>query len=94
MGQGDPAAHMQDVLAGFGMLLDPRELQAPDHLAVLLEFLAFLIDNCHREEVESFCRDHLDWLDALREEAERKGIESVLISLIRTAERLVQSVVS
>jgi len=91
---GDPAQHMQDVLGELGLALNPAESRAPDNLAVLLEFLAFLLKNRSQKEARSFCRDHLDWLDDLRREAEEKGVGGVLILLVRTAERLVQTLVS
>jgi hypothetical protein len=91
---GDPARHMQDVLESFGMVVDPNELRAPDHIGVLLEFLAFLIGNRPRGEVEAFSRDHLDWIPRLLQEAESTESEGILTLLIRTTERLVLAVIS
>jgi hypothetical protein len=91
---GDPARHMQDVLGQFGMAVEPNELRAPDHLAVLLEFLAFLIGNRPRKEVEAFCKDHLDWLPRLLQETESTESDGILTLLIRTTELLVMAVIS
>ncbi|MEJ2719045.1 MAG: hypothetical protein P8182_18255 [Deltaproteobacteria bacterium] len=61
---------------------------------MLLEFLAFLIGNRPRREVEAFCEDHLDWLPRLLQEAESTESEGILTLLIRTTERLVLAVIS
>ncbi|MBM3299803.1 MAG: molecular chaperone TorD family protein, partial [Deltaproteobacteria bacterium] len=53
---GDPAAHMTEVLEGFGMTPNPEDPLPPDHLAVLLEFLAYLIENVPWQDVAAFCK--------------------------------------
>lgn len=88
---GDPAVHMARLLDRFGMTLDPDEGPGPDHLAVLLEFLGFLLENRPHEDVLSFCRDHLDWLPDVRAKAEAEHAQ-VLTALIQGAQQLVQLV--
>jgi hypothetical protein len=88
---GEPAVHMVALLDRFGMALDPHEDPGPDHLAVLLEFLGFLLENRPREEVLSFCRDHLDWLADVRARAEADDAR-ILTGLIGASQQLVQLV--
>lgn len=90
---GDPAAHMLRTLDRFGIELDPHGDAAPDHAAILLEFLAFLLANRPEEEVISFCKDHLDWLPELRRRAEADS-EVLLSALVAIAEGLVELIIS
>lgn len=91
---GDPAGHMLEVLQSFGMIPDPEDPRSPDHIAVLFEFLAILLENRSYEEVAAFCRDHLDWLEALRKEAAARGIRGMFEKVVQTAESLVNDIVS
>lgn len=85
---GDPAAHMMEVLDRFGLMSDPDDSRPPDHIAVLLEFLAFLLELRPPGEAAAFCADHLDWLPLLRAEATAQGIAGVFQGLIMSAEQL------
>ncbi len=89
---GDPAAHVLAMLDNFGLALSSEDPRSPDHLAVLLEFLGFLIENRSIGEAAAFCRDHLDWLPDLRREATSRGIEAVLQEMVRTVESLVNDI--
>jgi hypothetical protein len=91
---GDPAAHMTEVLESFGMTPDPEDPLPADHLAVLLEFLAYSIEALPWQDVDAFCKDHLDWLADLRKEAEARQTGEMLVRLILTAERLIDSIIS
>jgi hypothetical protein len=85
---GDPAAHMMEMLDRFGLMPDPQNSKPPDHIAVLLEFLSFLLETRPVGEAASFCADHLDWLPHLRAEAAAHGIAGVFLSLVLAAEQL------
>lgn len=91
---GDPAAHMMEVLDRFGLMPDPDNSRPPDHIAVLLEFLAFLLEARPLGEAASFCADHLDWLPLLRAKAAAKGIAGVFQGLILSVERLADRIVT
>jgi hypothetical protein len=91
---GDPAAHMAQVLESFSMMPDPENPLPPDHVSVLLEFLAYLIENRPYEEAVAFCKDHLNWLSDLREQAEARGTGGLLVRLILTAESLTNHIIS
>jgi TorA maturation chaperone TorD len=91
---GDPAHHMLDVLKSFGLELDPEDERAPDHIAVLLEFLAYLLENRPSAEARSFCKDHLDWLPDLEKRLEKEAVAPVLTPPIRAARRLISTLVS
>ena len=88
---GDPAVHMARTLDRFGMALDPAEDPAPDHLAILLEFAGFLLENRSRDEAISFCRDHLDWLGDLRAKLEAEHAPA-LAEAIESAQELVERI--
>ncbi|MDQ7781326.1 MAG: molecular chaperone TorD family protein [Desulfomonilaceae bacterium] len=86
---GDPAAHVLAMFNEFGIALRAEDPRSPDHIAVLLEFLAFLMENRPTEEAQAFCRDHLDWLPDLRREATVRGFEGVFQHMVLTVESLV-----
>jgi TorA maturation chaperone TorD len=92
--RGDPASHMVSVLDGFGMVLSPDDPRSPDNLAVLLEFLAFLVETRPIEEAAAFCGDHLDWLPDLRKEAAARGIQGVFHEMVHTVESVVKHITS
>jgi hypothetical protein len=91
---GDPAHHMLDVLERFGLALEPGDERAPDHIAVLFEFLAHLLENRPREEARSFCTDHLDWLPALEKRLEDAGAPPALALTVRAARKFVSTLIS
>lgn len=91
---GDPAAHMIEVLNRFGMALNPENPSAPDHIAVLLEFLAFLLENRPLEEAAAFCKDHLDWLAELGTEASERGVQGVFQGLMLAAGQLTNRIIT
>lgn len=90
---GDSAAHMEKVLSSFGMSLDHRYGLTPDSLSTLFEFLGFLLENRSVNEVVTFCRDHLDWLDNLRDKAIEKKAGAALMNAIMAAIFFVEEVV-
>lgn len=87
---GDPAQHMEELLARYGMEIDPRLERAPDHLVYLLEFLSLFLETRPANEVKAFCHDHLDWICALLDKARDRGASRVLIRLLITTEKLIE----
>ncbi len=90
---GDPAAHMLSLLNRAELAYDAEPDLAPDHPAVILEFLAFLLEHRPVEEAASFCADHLDWLGDLETEADELPDGKVLKTLIRASQDLISSIV-
>jgi hypothetical protein len=87
---GDPATHMIDLFDRFGLQLsDPRVL-SPDHLSVLLGFLAFLMRSRPADEVSVFCADHMDWLNELMATARDHEAPECLLLAIDAAQSLVR----
>ncbi len=82
---GDPAAHMEAVLAIFGISAESYLGGSPDSLATLFEFLGFLLEKRPSSEALTFCRDHLDWLDTLEEKAVELNAGMTLKCVICTA---------
>ena len=54
---------MQETLSRFGINFDPTLSSSPDHLAVILEFVGFLLETERFDVVSPFSKDHLDWLE-------------------------------
>jgi len=92
--RGESTAHMEEVLRGFGVNPDALGSRSADHLAVLLEFLAMLLEQRPIEEARRFCTDHLDWLSDLRNAAAALGAEELALAAVDAAECLVSAVVS
>lgn len=91
---GEPAAHMAEVLAEFGLTVDPSDPRPPDHLAVLLEFLSFLIEQGSDDDVRSFCSDHFDWLEDLQRAGTEKKAGAFFDATIDATAGLIRLVCS
>jgi len=89
---GDSALHVEHILKSFGLEIPVEFSMMPDHLIILLELLAFLLDNGLINEAQQFCRDHLDWLPHLREAIEELPVNGGLYSTALIAlERVLQA---
>ena len=62
---GDAAMHVQYLLESYGLSLPAAYRMMPDHLVLLLELAAFLLEHRTPEESRLFINQHFDWLDAL-----------------------------
>jgi TorA maturation chaperone TorD len=82
---GDSAIHMMDTLRRYGVDFDRARSSSPDHLAVILEFLGFLIETNRIEEARLFAIDHLDWLEPLLEHTKALGLAESVQRSVRTA---------
>ncbi|MGF7184151.1 TorA maturation chaperone TorD [Desulfitispora alkaliphila] len=63
---GDAAVHIHYLLDSLGLEIPSEYQQKPDHLAILLEILAYLITERNEREVELYISEHLDWLPHLK----------------------------
>lgn len=68
---GDSALHMLHLYEKFQLSIPDEYVNIPDHLTLLLEFLAFLIREDHEKEVLQLLVDHFDWLDDFNLELKR-----------------------
>ena len=60
---GDSALHINYLLEKLKIEI-PNELQGmPDHLAILLELLAYFIEHAPENSTAEFLDDHFDWLE-------------------------------
>ena len=64
---GDPALHMQYLLNHYNFVIPPDYRMMPDHLVLVLELGAYLIQNKTAGEAQVFLTQHLDWLPAFTE---------------------------
>jgi TorA maturation chaperone TorD len=90
---GDHAAHMEAVLSSYGMTVETGYRLAPDSLSTIFEFLAFLLENRPPSEVVSFCEDHLDWMEDLREKAVENNAGMALLCVISKAKIFIHDLV-
>lgn len=70
---GYPALDMKRRYETRGIEIPAEYSHAPDHLALLLEFFSIGIGTAGAVELEEFAKSHLDWIDALVEEALKTG---------------------
>lgn len=70
---GYPALDMKRRYETRGMEIPEEYSHAPDHLSLLLEFFSIEIETASAEELDEFAKSHLDWIDALVEEALKTG---------------------
>ncbi len=61
---GDPALHARYLLDHYQLQVPPDYRMMPDHLLLLLELLAYLLENRPPEESRTFLNQHFDWLDS------------------------------
>ena len=61
---GDPALHARYLLDHYQLQIPPDYRMMPDHLLLLLELLAYLLENRPPEESRTFLNQHFDWLDS------------------------------
>jgi TorA maturation chaperone TorD len=64
---GDSALHIKYLLVELQLKIPEEYAQMPDHLALLLELLAYLLTMPPRVECKDFLVDHFDWLNDLTE---------------------------
>jgi TorA maturation chaperone TorD len=80
---GDPAAHLKALYQELGIEVPEALSYAPDHLALELEFMSFLVERGTQIQQELFRQQHLDWLPDLVAEADRLGVSGFYRDLIR-----------
>ncbi|MBF0338283.1 MAG: molecular chaperone TorD family protein [Nitrospirae bacterium] len=81
---GEPALHMLELYRHFGLEYGSEFNGRPDHLALELDFLAFLYENHTEEMVIQFIGDHLNWIDELLERGREIGLCPFYYSVIRS----------
>lgn len=95
---GDAALHAQYLLDHYQLQIPPDYRMMPDHLLLLLELLAFLLENRPTEEVHLFLSQHFDWLadfaqsiDAITtedpEESQAKRFYQLALQILQQAVR-------
>ena len=62
---GDAALHARYLLDHYELEVPPDYRMMPDHLVLLLELAAFILQNRTDDEARLFLSQHLDWLEAL-----------------------------
>jgi len=78
----DSAAHMRFLYASLGIELAPDGVLPADHLALLLSFLALLIENAPAADIQAFIDEHLNWLPELLEIIRQRAPEAAWLAAI------------
>jgi TorA maturation chaperone TorD len=87
---GDSALHMLNLYRHIGFTV-PREFAGwPDHLALELDFLAFLYERYSENEVHQFIIDHLDWIPNLLQRADQCNLPPLYHATLRTVDYFVR----
>lgn len=76
------AMHMLYLYREAGLEVPEQFKMAPDHLTLLLEFMAFLCMNTTPDQQNQFIDDHLDWLDLFLQDCEENGHMGFYANLI------------
>lgn len=64
---GDSALHVKYLFDHYGLSAPKDYEMMPDHIALLFELAAFLVDERPVSEAKQFCEQHFDWLAQLEE---------------------------
>jgi putative dimethyl sulfoxide reductase chaperone len=70
---GDSALHLREIYRCCGLEVFEELKNTPDHVGLELQFLSCLYHGGTDDQIRTFIRDHLDWLDSLRLELDRAG---------------------
>lgn len=70
----DHALHIKTLYDNYDITIPTEYHSMPDHICLELEFAAFLLEQSQTERYFIFIAEHLNWLDQLAEDAEKKGI--------------------
>jgi len=68
---GDAALHMREMFRQLSLEVPEEFRSTPDHLVLELEFLSFLYHSATQEQVQTFLKDHLDWIPDLKGRVDR-----------------------
>jgi TorA maturation chaperone TorD len=68
---GDCALHMRDMFHQLSLDVPEEFRSTPDHLVLELEFLSLLYQSATPEQVQTFIKDHLDWIPHLKDRIDR-----------------------
>lgn len=91
---GDCTVHMRDTLERCGIAYDPAMFSSPDHLAIILEFVGFLLESGRPEEAVAFSSDHLDWLESLLTRTQDLKLSEVVQTPINAVIQLRELIIS
>jgi TorA maturation chaperone TorD len=73
---GDSALHVQYLLDQYGLGVPPDYRMMPDHLVLLLELFAVLLEKRPSQEAQLFLSQHLDWLTPFEQAIDAVSPES------------------
>jgi putative dimethyl sulfoxide reductase chaperone len=88
---GDSALHINYLLEKLKIEI-PNELQGmPDHLAILLELLAYFIEHAPESSTAEFLDDHFDWLDEFESQLSKVSVHPFYQRLTRALIEMIKA---
>lgn len=87
---GDPAEHIQFLLDEYGLTIPEGLGKKPDHLSLLLELVAYLLERLTNEELLAFTNEHLDWLADFQEKLVEVQAHQFYVEVTQLLQKFVQ----
>lgn len=91
---GDSAFHIRFILEEFEIEIPENYRNMPDHLAILLELLAFFLLHAKAEMIKQFLADHFDWLDEFALRLEELGNNQFYLQVTRFLQQMLKKLTS
>ena len=91
---GDSALHIRFILEEFEIEIPENYRNTPDHLAILLELLAFFLLHAKSELIKQFLEDHFDWLDEFALRLEELGGTQFYLQVTRFLQQMLKKLTS
>jgi hypothetical protein len=88
---GDPAMHMLELYKRAGFDLPVEFIGRPDDLALELDFLAALYEDCPQHMTLQFINDHLDWVRDLLEKLIESKAPVFYIGTVRAVDSFIKN---
>jgi TorA maturation chaperone TorD len=87
---GDSAMHIKYLLDKLGLEI-PKEFEyTPDHITILLELLAYIVESCNSQDAYQYVSEHFDWVEEFYHELQQinasllfKEVTQVVIVLVK-----------
>ncbi|MCE7790856.1 molecular chaperone TorD family protein [Salipaludibacillus sp. CUR1] len=89
MMMGDPAWHMRYLLEEIGLNSSYDPMFYPDHISVILELAAFLLEEQETDKFTLLVSQHLNWLDDLVEAIRKQKKDSLYLKLTELLNKFV-----
>ncbi|OEH84399.1 hypothetical protein BHU72_09270 [Desulfuribacillus stibiiarsenatis] len=86
---GDPALHIESIYNALKLTIPTGYEKKPDHLGLMLELAAILVDVTDEEYQLQFMKDHFDWLEEYIKVLESKSKHTFFINCIEIIQKFI-----